>query len=113
MTELSRLHAAADATLAIEQALRAGDYWHQDVPTPAAMASRTPFCADTLSFTQWLQFILLPRMRTLIEQNQPLPTSSGIAVMAEQELAETPGRETLIQRLADFDALIERLGAGR
>ena len=107
MPEDNALYQAADHVLAVEQNLRAADLWQTDVPSPAAMASRTPFCADTLTFAQWLQFIFVPRMRRLIEAGGPLPGASAIAVMAEAKLdKEAPYQSRVIAALADFDALI-------
>ena len=108
-TNSHALSQAADCVLAMEQAMREGDLWHTDVPSPAAMASRTPFCADTLAFTEWLQFIFAPRMRELIEAGGPLPASSGIAVMAEAKLTGgSPAERRVIEILAAFDRLVER-----
>ena len=39
---------------------------------------------DTLSFPQWLQFIFLPTIYHLIDQQQPLPEKCGITPMAEE-----------------------------
>lgn len=103
----SRLHRAADLTLTIERAMRDGGYWHDQAPKPAAMASRTPFCADTLVFTEWLQFLFIPKMRALIERGGPLPQQSAIAVMATQKLEDRPGRAELMAQLETFDALLQ------
>jgi len=43
-----------------------------------------PFCVDTLSFPQWLQFVFIPKMRALHDQNLAYPVGSGIASMAEE-----------------------------
>ncbi len=102
----SALHDAADTVLAIEQAMRSADFWHEQVPSPAAMASRTPFCADTLAFSEWLQFVFLARMRTLIEHDEPLPAASAIAPLAEEALEDRPGKDALLERLRAFDQLI-------
>ncbi|AWN14617.1 hypothetical protein SALB1_0410 [Salinisphaera sp. LB1] len=93
--------------------MRDGRLWHDEVPAPApaAMASRTPFCADTLTFTQWLQFIFVPRMRDLIEAGGPLPAASGIAVMAEAKLtgaSPADAERHVIEVLAAFDRLVAR-----
>lgn len=103
----SRLHHAADLMLTIERAMRDGGLWHDQTPTPAAMASRTPFCADTLAFTEWLQFIFIPKMRALIESGGPLPQQSAIAVMAHQKLEHRRGRAELLAQLEAFDAMIQ------
>ncbi|MES1926396.1 YqcC family protein [Salinisphaera sp. T31B1] len=101
------VHRIADSVLAIEQAMREAGYWHDEVPAPAAMASRTPFCADTLSFTQWLQFVFLPRMRALIEADARLPAASAIAPLAEESLDERFGKDRLVECLQRFDRLID------
>lgn len=89
--------------------MREGQLWHTEAPTPAAMASRTPFCADTLAFTEWLQFIFVPRMRELIENDGPLPAASGIGVMAEAKLTgDSAAERRVIEVLAAFDRLVER-----
>ncbi|RJS94335.1 YqcC family protein [Salinisphaera sp. Q1T1-3] len=107
MNDSAPLHRAADCVLAVETAMREAGLWHDHVPTPAAMASRTPFCADTLDFSQWLQFVFIPRMRSLIEAGGPLPEASSIAVMAEARLDTAnvhAGR--VVTELAAFDRLI-------
>lgn len=107
MTDSQTLHRAADCVLQVEHNLRTADLWQADVPSPAAMASRTPFCADTLTFAQWLQFIFVPRMRELIEAGGPLPGASAIAVMAEVKLdTDQADQARIVAALADFDALI-------
>src|SRR5690625_457928 len=106
MSRSATLHRAADRVLQIELAMRRAQLWHEQPPTPAAMASRTPFCADTLAFSQWLQFVFLPRMHRLIESNQPLPQSSDISTMAEHCLPATAGRQQLLAAIRAFDELI-------
>jgi len=106
MSRSATLHRAADRVLQIELAMRRTQLWHEQPPTPAAMASRMPFCADTLMFSQWLQFVFLPRMHMLIEANQPLPESSNIGPMAEHCLPATAGRQQLLDAIRAFDDLI-------
>lgn len=93
----------------IEVELRQLQLWSPLPPDSAALASTLPFCCDTLSFAQWLQFVFLPRMRALVEGRQPLPTKSGISAMAEEALAPiTADKVLLIQRIAELD---QQLGA--
>ena len=67
----------------LEAQLRTRLLWDIEEPDPTALASTQPFCIDTLSFPQWLQFVFLPRMRALLDEGHPLPTKCGIAEMAE------------------------------
>ncbi|WP_041522556.1 YqcC family protein [Gilvimarinus agarilyticus] len=76
--------AVADILLDLEAALRELHLWHSESPTPEALASVAPFAVDTLTFTQWLQFMFLPRMHTLVVERGTLPANSAIAPMAEE-----------------------------
>ncbi len=68
----------------IEAQLRQLDLWQAEPPGADALASTQPFCIDTLSFSQWLQFVFVPSMYHLIEAEQTLPLGCAIAPMAEE-----------------------------
>jgi uncharacterized protein YqcC (DUF446 family) len=68
----------------IEQELQSLQLWQQTAPSSEALNSREPFCVDSLSFCEWLQWIMIPRFDDMIRQQQPLPGSSDIAAMAEE-----------------------------
>ncbi|MBB1517605.1 YqcC family protein [Aquipseudomonas guryensis] len=102
-----RLPAVAEQLLLIERELRVLGWWADTPPSAEALASREPFCVDTLSFEAWLQWIFLPRMKSLLEASAPLPNVSGIRPMAEEAYR---GRErqalALLTALGNFDRLI-------
>lgn len=81
--------------------------WQADHPGSEALASELPFCVDTLSFDQWLQFVLIPRMEQLVVLQAPLPSSVSLYPMAsevyKEELAEV---EALLRLIARFDLLL-------
>jgi len=86
---MSQLHIqVGEVLLDIEKEMRELHLWQTQTPSPEALASREPFCIDTLTFPQWLQFIFLPRMHNMIEQQLPLPTACGIAPIAEEYFRE-------------------------
>lgn len=68
----------------IEAELRRLQLWDSELPSAAALASTEPFCVDTLTFPQWLQFIFLPRMRMLCAAQQLPPGRCDIKPLAEQ-----------------------------
>jgi uncharacterized protein YqcC (DUF446 family) len=68
----------------IEAHLRQMNLWEDQHPSAEALASSQPFHVDTLSFTQWLQFVFLPTLHGLIETEQILPAECGISPMAEE-----------------------------
>ena len=103
----ARIPQIADQLLLIERQLRQLGLWAQQAPSAEALASQQPFCVDSLAFEEWLQWIFLPRLKSMLEANAPLPTASGIAAMAEQVFVgralEVNG---LIAALEEFDRLI-------
>jgi len=97
----------AEQLLLIERELRVLGMWKAVPPSDEDLSSREPFCVDTLDFDQWLQWIFLPRMKTILEQDLALPNASGILEMAQMVYASRPTEtKTLQTLLAEFDQLI-------
>lgn len=97
--------ASVSATLdAIEEAMKMAQLWQTTPPTPEALASVQPFCCDTLAFEQWVQWVLLSRLRALIEGKLPLPTNAAIAPMAEEVWCGQPRFESVTALLRKLDA---------
>jgi uncharacterized protein YqcC (DUF446 family) len=74
----------AEVLIDIEARLRQLGLWDKQPPSAEALASDQPFCIDTLTLPQWLQFIFLPTIYRMLEQQQPLPDRCAIAPMAEE-----------------------------
>ena len=74
----------AEVLIDIESELRQLGLWERIPPSTRALASDQPFCVDTLTLPQWLQFIFLPTFYQMLEAGQPLPARCGIAPMAEE-----------------------------
>lgn len=97
----------ADGLLSIEMEMRRLEIWESQRPHETAFQSTEPFCLDTLSFTQWVQFVFLERMRQLIENEHALPVGSGIAPMAEEHFRGRPeSGQRLIRELEAIDQLL-------
>ena len=99
----------AEQLLLIERELRVQGWWDEVSPSAQALSSVEPFSVDTLDFEQWLQWIFLPRMKLILEQDLPLPNASGIQEMAEMVFAarDVQGRDRQLQvLLKEFDQLI-------
>jgi uncharacterized protein YqcC (DUF446 family) len=83
------------------------DRWQLDNPGEEALASTLPFCVDTLSFDQWLQFVLIPRMEQLVLLQAPLPSSVSLYPMASESYKEELAEVTdLLRLIARFDLLL-------
>lgn len=87
----------------IELELRNLHWWENQAPSAQALASSQPFCLDSLSFAQWLQWVLLPRMSYLLDQQLPLPESCAVAAMADMvyqdQLAQTAALRKQLEQL--------------
>ena len=102
-----RLPALVDQLLLVERELRLLGWWSRVPPSAEALASRQPFCVDTLQFHEWLQWIFLPRMKQIVERGEALPAVSGIREMAEVCYRQSrPEVARLLDALGEFDRLI-------
>ena len=91
----------------LENELRLQGRWDASAPPPSALRSRQPFAVDTLSFDQWLQWILLPKMHELLVQQLPLPEDCAIQPIAEEVYdSEDAGATRLIAIIAEIDTLL-------
>jgi uncharacterized protein YqcC (DUF446 family) len=105
----ARVSMLAEHLLLIERELRLLGWWQDEAPSAEALASPEPFCVDTLTFEQWLQWIFLPRMKVLLESGAALPSVSGIQAMGEMVYRQQPGiARRLLELLGEFDRLLMR-----
>ena len=99
----------AEVLIDIEAQLRRLDLWDKIPPAKSALASTEPFCVDTLTLPQWLQFVFLPTVYHMLEEERALPERCGIAPMAE-EFFRCSGlaNADLIQALREVDELLSQ-----
>ncbi len=103
----------AEVLIDIEAQLRQLSLWDKIPPSSEALASTQPFCVDTLSLPQWLQFIFIPTMYQMIEAGDELPDRCGIAPMAEEFFKGSAlASEDLVRSLELIDELLSS-GADR
>jgi uncharacterized protein YqcC (DUF446 family) len=81
----------------IEAQLRQLGQWDKVSPSAAALSSDQPFCVDTLTLPQWLQFIFLPTLYRMLEEGETLPARSGIAPMAQEYFRGTGLRSSELE----------------
>ena len=78
-------------------------YWQ---PQPHQFNSTQPFFMDTMEPLEWLQWVLIPRMHDLLDNNQPLPGAFAVAPYYEMALAtDHPQRALILAELEKLDAL--------
>jgi len=97
----------ADLLLEIELELRRLGLWSEKPVTKAQLLSSQPFCIDTMTFSEWLQFVFIVRLKLIVERGAGFPEVSDITPMAEEYFktgsVKASGLISLIRR---FDHLI-------
>lgn len=104
-------HDIALSLQAMEQEMRRIRIWEALPPTLDRLNSEVPFCHDTLEFTQWVQWVFIPRFQAVLEGDHPLPQSCAIAPMAEDALARLEGdTDPLLALFRALDSTITEEG---
>lgn len=88
----------------LEEELRVLALWESEPPSADKLASTEPFCIDTLTLPQWLQWLLLPKMHALLDQNLPLPTQCNISSVAMESFRDMDADTSrLLQIIEELD----------
>lgn len=104
---MSSIVEIAEVLIDVEALLRQLGQWDSRSPPKEALASDQPFCVDTLTLPQWLQFVFLPTLYGLMEEGSSLPERCGIAPMAEEYFRGTGlASRDLVEALSRVDLLL-------
>jgi uncharacterized protein YqcC (DUF446 family) len=68
----------------LQAAMEQAQLWQVNVVSEQALQSQQPFCLDTLTLAQWLQFVLIPRFHELLDAHAPLPERLAITPYAQE-----------------------------
>ena len=67
----------------LEDNLKNSELWSEEEISEEKLSSKVPFCADTLSYPEWLQFVFIRRMQAIVDGEDELPSASGLFPMAQ------------------------------
>ena len=94
----------ANSLRAITAQMQTQGLWQDSPPAAEKLASSLPFCVDTLTFSQWLQWVMFPKLVAIIETESQLPGESNMAVMAEQAFKrEALNTDKLLSLICQLD----------
>jgi len=79
--------------------------WQDEPLSPEKYDFRAPFALDTMAFSQWLQFVFVPRVGQILDNQGTFPTRSQVGAQAIREFDGVPEATYLVELLCDFDAL--------
>ncbi len=88
----------------VEAEIKRIGLWQPDPLNPDQYNFHSAFAMDTMTFSQWLQFIFIPKVREAAAA-QHFPTQSQVAAQAIREFDGIPEASHLITLLSEFDAL--------
>ena len=90
----------------IEGEMRSIGMWQDQPLRPEQLNFKQAFGMDTMTFTQWLQFVFLRRVREAVAVND-FPSSSSVGAQAVREFSGNPDADRLITLLSEFDELFQ------
>ncbi len=91
----------------LQFALQTLDLWQVTPPDEKAFMSTQPFAIDTMTANEWLQWIFIPRMYALIENQTELPSQISISPYVEEALKETENLSLLLSPLIEMEQLLQ------
>lgn len=90
----------------IEAEMRRIGMWQDQPLPPERYAFTRAFAGDTMAFDQWLQFVLVPRVREIVAARGRFPPYSEVAAQAAREFDTHPLDTSRLQTLLyEFDRL--------
>lgn len=103
----------AGKILEIEEEMKRLGLWQDGPLREEQYEFRQAFAADTMTFAQWLQFVLIPKVKGIIEAGGEFPARSEVGAKAFREFVMWPAygdldAERLLRLLDEFDALFGR-----
>src|SRR4051794_21917306 len=69
----------------IEAEMKRARYWRNEPLPPEAYNFTQAFAMDTMPFASWLQFVFIPRVRSIIDERGQFPSSSMVGAQAVRE----------------------------
>ncbi len=80
--------------------------WAAKPPPAQAFNFQAAFAMDSMSFSSWLQFVLVPRVRQIVETRGEFPRDSQVGAQAVREFDSVPQADELVSLLIEFDDFI-------
>lgn len=91
----------------LETEMRTIGWWQSQAPPVEALNSKEPFCIDYLRFSEWLQWVYIPKMQAFMNQTGRLPAQSNLLAIAEEAWKGSDRDSTgLLQIIELLDTLV-------
>ncbi|MGF1773937.1 YqcC family protein [Vibrio wakamikoensis] len=87
----------------LKQQLKKHSLWQLNAPNIVALSSQQPFAVDTLEPQEWLQWIFIARMESLIEAGGDTPKGFEITPYFEEVWKRRPELAEVLMVLKQID----------
>lgn len=91
----------------LQIAMRVHQVWEAKSPSQEDLANTQPFGLGTLSPTQWLQWIFIPRMHALLDSDTDLPRNFSITPYLEEALKEESYLSAIHSPVLEIEKLLK------
>ena len=92
----------------IEAELRSLGAWQAEQLPRETIEAGGAFGLNTMAFSQWIQFVLVPRLHEVAAGTIPVPASSQVGGQAVREFDTWPEATELTRLLIEVDGLVSR-----
>lgn len=90
----------------VEAELKRLNRWSNESLPPEKFINMGAFGSNTMAFEQWLQFVLVPRIKEIVSEQGDFPDSSMVSTYAVREFDGDPEAANLQDLLYELDQLI-------
>ncbi len=90
----------------LTNAMYVHNLWSAESPSREALSSNVPFAYGVMPFENWLQFIFIPKMTSLIEAEKDLPRNIALTPMAEHVWSASSTLNPLISIIEEMDCFL-------
>src|ERR1044071_6637609 len=77
----------------VEAEMRRAGLWREGPLEEEKYDFRQAFAMDTMAFTEWLQFVFIPRVKQILESGGEFPSKSEVGAQAFREFVMYPAYE--------------------
>jgi len=94
----------------LEATMKANHLWRMERPPEHAFTSQQPFCIDTMALPQWLRFVFIVRLESLVQAQATMPAKCDVTPAVEacliQEGASSTQQLLMRQAVERVDRLV-------
>lgn len=110
MPQPSEYIALSDAARQLENELKQINRWSETPLAPEKMVNMGAFGCNTMSFEQWIQFVLIPRIDQIVRDQDSFPEGSDLGTYAIRNFDSDPETGGIESTLVAIDHIINQIG---